>query len=185
MKRPRRWRALLRQLHRDLGYLAFGLTLVYGISGLAVNHMADWNPSLRFSQHPLRFEPIHDPDPSAQLKSLQRQLRLPEPRASVQPAEGEIQLFYEGYSILATPRLGEATRYTTTPRPVLARVNQLHLNHPKGWWTYAADVYALLLLFLAVSGLFMLRGPKGLLGRGKWFVGLGLLLPIVAWLSFP
>ena len=41
------WRRLNNIVHRDLGYLAVGLTIVYGISGLAVNHKADWNPSYR------------------------------------------------------------------------------------------------------------------------------------------
>src|SRR5262245_28305879 len=39
------WRAWLRAIHRDLGNLALGLALVYALSGLAVNHIADWEPS--------------------------------------------------------------------------------------------------------------------------------------------
>ncbi len=36
------WRVWLRTLHRDAGFLAVGLTLVYALSGLAVNHLTDW-----------------------------------------------------------------------------------------------------------------------------------------------
>jgi hypothetical protein len=32
-------------IHRDLGYLCFGLTIIYVISGVAVNHIQDWNPN--------------------------------------------------------------------------------------------------------------------------------------------
>ena len=39
------WRRLSIALHRDVGYLAVALTIAYGISGLAVNHIADWEPS--------------------------------------------------------------------------------------------------------------------------------------------
>ena len=35
-------RPWVRAAHRDLGYLAVGLTLVYATSGLAVNHLTDW-----------------------------------------------------------------------------------------------------------------------------------------------
>lgn len=45
---PARWariKRFARGLHRDMGALAVGLTLVYAISGLAVNHVADWDPS--------------------------------------------------------------------------------------------------------------------------------------------
>jgi hypothetical protein len=35
----------LRTLHRDLGFLAFGLTIVYAVSGIAVNHIGTWDPN--------------------------------------------------------------------------------------------------------------------------------------------
>ena len=41
------WRKINNIIHRDLGYLCFGLTIIYAISGVAVNHIADWNPSYR------------------------------------------------------------------------------------------------------------------------------------------
>ena len=44
--------------------------------------------------------------------------------------------------------------------------NWLHLNRGKKAWTYVADSYAAFLLFLAFSGLFMIPGRKGLIGRG-------------------
>ena len=37
------WRKWFRVVHRDFGYLFFGLTLVYSISGIALNHLDDWN----------------------------------------------------------------------------------------------------------------------------------------------
>ena len=40
-------RKLLRALHRDVGYIAVGLTLVYALSGLALNHIQDWDPNFR------------------------------------------------------------------------------------------------------------------------------------------
>jgi hypothetical protein len=41
----RNWRWWFRVLHRDVGYLCVGLTLIYAVSGIAVNHVADWNPN--------------------------------------------------------------------------------------------------------------------------------------------
>jgi hypothetical protein len=40
-------------------------------------------------------------------------------------------------------------------------------------WTYFADAYAVGLLALATSGLFMITGRKGLFGRGIFFVARG------------
>ncbi len=39
------WRRVLVGLHRDIGFLILGLTLVYGVSGIAVNHRHHWNPN--------------------------------------------------------------------------------------------------------------------------------------------
>ena len=33
-----KWRAWLRAFHRDIGYVAVGLTFIYALSGIAVNH---------------------------------------------------------------------------------------------------------------------------------------------------
>ena len=35
----KRWRAWLRAVHRDFGYLAVGLTMIYAFSGIAINHI--------------------------------------------------------------------------------------------------------------------------------------------------
>ena len=45
-KKIRKWN---RVIHRDLGYLAVGLTLIYAISGFVVNHVQDWNPNYEIS----------------------------------------------------------------------------------------------------------------------------------------
>jgi len=41
-----------------------------------------------------------------------------------------------------------------------------------------ADLFAIGLIFFAISGLFMVRGKRGIAGRGKWFLIIGLLIPI-------
>jgi hypothetical protein len=61
----------------------------------------------------------------------------------------------------------------------LREFNFLHLNRGKKAWKYFADAYAVGLLFLAASGMFMLAGRKGLFGRGAFFVAAGVALPIV------
>ena len=45
-------------------------------------------------------------------------------------------------------------------------LNKFHYNKVKGW-TPIADFFAFSLIFLALSGLFMMAGKKGIAGRGK------------------
>ena len=51
----RKWNNIL---HRDIGYLIFGLTIVYGISGIAVNHIQDWNPNYSKEEEIFSISPI-------------------------------------------------------------------------------------------------------------------------------
>ena len=41
-----------------------------------------------------------------------------------------------------------------------------------------ADIFAVTLIFFAISGLFMIKGKKGIAGRGKWYLLIGLLIPL-------
>ena len=39
------WRKWNRVVHRDFGYLFLGMTIIYALSGIAINHIKDWNPN--------------------------------------------------------------------------------------------------------------------------------------------
>ncbi|HIE15490.1 MAG TPA: hypothetical protein EYP69_01050, partial [Bacteroidales bacterium] len=51
-----KWRKLNRILHRDLGYFFTGMILIYAISGLAINHLRDWNPSYHVEVRNVKFD---------------------------------------------------------------------------------------------------------------------------------
>jgi len=182
--RARPWRRWNLALHRDVGYLTVALTLVYAISGLAVNHIASWNPNYTKTREIRQITPL-DPKaaPEVILQRIQEQLR-PEGRfkSSFQPDDDTLQLFYDRATYAVDLPTGKVLVDATRPRPVLYAMNQLHLNAPKKLWTLIADVYAVGLIILALSGLFILRGPKGLFGRGLWFAAVGAALPLLYWL---
>jgi uncharacterized protein len=176
----RRWNAVL---HRDLGYLCAGLTLVYAISGLAVNHIADWNPNYRQVKRAYELGPLPKDLPEATLvkESLAR-LRLSEkPKGSFQFDADTLQIFLKGATITVDLPTGRATFEGLQARPGLLAFNRLHLNAPKRAWTYLADLYALSLIALTLTGLFLLRGRQGLGGRGAWLTALGCALPLAYW----
>jgi hypothetical protein len=179
-----RWRKLNTVLHRDIGYLAVGLTLAYGVSGIAVNHRADWNPSYRVARETRQVAPIPAGDRAAVVANAMRQLGLSEePRNAFRPDPDTLQLFYPQRTFKVDLPTGAVVVEATRPRPVLYEFNQLHLNAPKGLWTYIADLYALALIALSVTGMFVLRGRLGMAGRGAWLVGAGVLVPVVYWFT--
>lgn len=181
-KPHRHWRYWNSVLHRDLGYLAVGLTLVYAVSGLAVNHMHHWNPTYRKATEVRQVAPF---DPSLSEEALVAQARerlgLPAPKSVHQPDAETLQLLYQGRSVMVDLPTGRAVLEGLAPRPVLYAFNRLHLNAPKGAWTWIADLYAVILAFLALSGVLLLRGRSGFLGRGKWLVAAGALVPLLYW----
>ncbi len=172
------WRKWIRVIHRDLGYLCAGLTLVYAISGVAVNHIADWNPNLEIERT------THEIGPAEGLSAEEVLARLgapPEHKSTFRPDARTLQIFAEGDTVTVDLPTGRVQRERTRTRAVFYETNFLHLNHPKKAWTWVADAFAVALAFLAVSGLFMIKGKKGLSGRGKWFTLAGVLVPVLFW----
>ncbi|MFZ6183550.1 hypothetical protein [Nannocystis pusilla] len=179
-RRPVRWRPWLRALHRDIGYVAVGLTFVYALSGLAVNHIADWDPN--FDNYEARHQvavPLPEDDRAAADKVL-AELALPRPPTEVYRSDArELSILLDGSTLHVDLDSGVVLEDGQRPRLLLRVANWLHLNRGKKAWTYIADGYAVFLLFLAASGLFMLPGRKGLVGRGGVFVLLGIAVPVL------
>ena len=179
-RRKFQWRRWNNLLHRDLGYLGVALTVIYAISGIAVNHIHDWNPSYKILRTEQTIEPIPVSDRETMVALAVERLELGSlPNESFRSAPDQLQLFYDGWSVEIDATSGVALIDRSRERFLLRDFNRLHLNHPKGLWTWFADLYAGLLLFLAISGMFVLKGKKGLGGRGKWWVGAGLLVPLL------
>jgi hypothetical protein len=186
---PRRrrfqWRRWNNVLHRDLGYLCVALTVIYAISGIAVNHIGDWNPNYKIERIERTFQPIPVSDRETMVAQAVERLELPgTPEDSFRPDPATVQLFYKGWSVEVRALEGTALIERARGRFLLRDFNDLHLNRPKGIWTWVADAYAGLLLLLAVTGMFVLKGKKGLAGRGKWFVLAGLILPVAFLILF-
>jgi hypothetical protein len=173
-------RPWLRALHRDIGYFSVGLTIVYATSGLAVNHLKDWDPN--FSQlnrtHQLRLPLPVDDDAAAKSALVSLGVRE-EPREVYRASPTQLDVVFDKRTFHVDTTSGIVHEEGQAARPLLRIANWLHLNRGKKAWTYVADSYAIFLLFLALSGLFMIPGRKGLLGRGAVVAVLGAAVPIL------
>jgi uncharacterized protein len=173
-------RAWVRAIHRDLGYLAVGLTVVYALSGLAVNHVADWDSNFTSYERTVEIGgPIAGDDRVAAQAVLDK-LGVSAPIRDVYRAKpDELEVTLDKRTLHVDTRTGHVVDEGQEPRFFLRAANWLHLNRGKKAWTRIADLYAGGLLLLALSGMFMLPGKKGLLGRGAILVLLGALVPIL------
>ena len=183
---PKNWRAWLRAIHRDCGYIAVGFTLIYALSGLAINHIKDWDPNFHSSERTLTIAPIPDEVSDADAASrVAAAAGLGKPD-DVYRAGDEVRLSYaNGTKVTAVG--AEVTVQQRSSRFFLRVANWLHYNRGKKAWTYVADVYAVMLLYLAISGLFMIKGRLGLRWRGAILVSAGIAVPLtyVLWSGGP
>lgn len=177
MTRLRPW---LRVLHRDIGHVAVGLTFVYALSGLAVNHIADWDPNFVNYEAQHRLALPLPADDQAIAETLLRELAVTDTPTEVYRSDtAEISVLLEGRTFHVNTETGAVLEDGQRQRFLLRVANWLHLNRGKAAWTYIADGYAAFLLILATTGVFMLPGRKGLLGRGGILVALGVAVPVL------
>lgn len=174
------FRLVCHWLHRELGFLAVGLTLVYAVSGIAVNHAHDWNPNYEHVETTSHISPVTLGETPDVVAAVLQALDLDEPvKNTWRAAPDKLQVFVEDATLTVNLATGEVVRSALVERPVLYELNFLHLNTPKGAWTIIADVYAGVLVVLAVSGIFLVRGRRGLFGRGGVLMVLGFALPLL------
>lgn len=175
------FRKLCRVLHRDLGYLFFGATVVYAVSGIAINHRNDWNPSyiITRAEQPLPDVGTNQPFTRARATQLLAQAGVTGGYQNhYAPESGQVRIFFNGGNATLDRDAGTLVVESVKRRPLLHTFNKLHYN-PGLWWTWFADVFSGALLIVAVTGLFLLRGRHGLTRRGGVLVALGILGPAV------
>lgn len=179
-----KWRKWNRWIHRELGYVFFGMTIIYGVSGIALNHgvAKHWNPSLVARSEV--FDNIKPASPTDVDKSYVMEiLNLTGERESYKqfymPNDSSIMIYLKGGHIEVELDKGIAYLTKVRNRRVFREFNFLHYNKPKKLWTWFSDLYGLSLVLLAVSGLFMVRGKKGVTGQGAVLVIIGLIIPLI------
>jgi hypothetical protein len=176
-----KWRKWNNIIHRDLGYLCFGLTIIYVISGVAVNHIHDWNPTYAIERvtSSVDLNSVDPSDNNALALTVLSQLDERAPLKNIFRADANtLKIFVNNNNITVDLPSGSVFQEKSQKRTLLFQVNFLHLNHAKKLWTWFADLYAVALGLLAITGLFILKGKKGITGRGAWLTGIGFLIPI-------
>jgi hypothetical protein len=169
-------------LHRDLGYFFAGLTVMYAISGIALNHINDWDPNYSITRTDVSAgRPVGPGDiDKAGVKQLLADWGFEGTyKKHYYPDDETMKIFFRGGSVLLDVAGGEGYVEEVTRRPVFFEVNYLHYNVPKKLWTWYSDIFAAALGILAVTGLFILKGRKGIKGRGAWLTAAGLLIPML------
>lgn len=176
-----KWRKINRIIHRDLGYFFFGMTLIYSLSGIALNHLDDWNPSYTITQKEIQVDPLpsHEEIDKEFAMNLAGEFDDKDHFKNYYfPEEQTLKIFIDDGSIEVNLKTGKGQIEKSERRPIFYEVNYLHYN-PARLWTWFSDIFAIALILISISGLFILRGKKGITGRGAWLTLAGIVIPLL------
>lgn len=178
------WRKLNRWIHRELGFLFFGMTIIYGISGIALNHHVarHWDPGLITRATTIQYPDTLD-KAEVDRNTIEKILEITGEKENYKqyyfPNQDNLMIYLKGGHILVNLPTGSMQLTKIRSRPVFSELNYLHYNKPKKLWTWFSDLYALGLILIAISGLFLIKGRKGITGRGGVLAVIGILIPLL------
>ncbi|MGK0291130.1 MAG: hypothetical protein ACI86H_002597 [bacterium] len=160
----------MRSLHRDIGFLIIGLTLIYSISGiLFIYRETDFLKQEQFLKRII----------SKNLKAHELGRALHNKKIRAVNTEKGIIFFKNGkYSGTYNKLTGEAI-YKSKELPfLLEKVNSLHKSTNKGVRYWFTTLYGLLLAFLAISSFWMYKPKTKNFKRGISLTMVGVLIAI-------
>lgn len=179
MKQLRKWSRIL---HRDIGYFFIGTSLIYGLSGIALNHMSDWNPnySVEINNFTTDLNLNKSPNIKENIDKLLDEIDDSKNyKQHYYPSSNDLKIFLKGgSSIMVNVSNGKGRAEYLKRRPVFYEVNYLHYN-PNRIWTWFSDAFSASLIIFAITSFFMVKGKKGIIGRGGIYTALGILIPIL------
>ncbi|WP_320171665.1 hypothetical protein [Maridesulfovibrio sp.] len=154
---------LMRSLHRDIGFILIGLTLMYCVSGIVLIYRDQG-----FLKTEQRVEKVISPGLDA--GEIKSELRLR--KMKIDRQEGSIIYFNNGKYDKITGQVS----YTTQKYPaIIEKLNSLHLSPSNSPIHFLGVTYGILLLFLALSSLLMYKAGTRQLRRGITLAATGIL----------
>lgn len=174
------WFKLNRCLHRDIGYFCIGLTLIFAVSGIALNHVDDWNPNYQVTQEKHFIDDLQRKIDTENFEAwLLKQLNIDaQIKARFWQSPKQYKLFTkQNHTLIIDTVESSVILQKISPRFLLKSFNSLHLNEAKSAWTYYSDFYAAMLIYLAISALFMVKGKKGIKSSRGLLVVAGFFIP--------
>ncbi len=176
-----KWRKWNRIIHRDVSYFFFGMVIIYALSGIALNHMRDWNPSYIISteEKTANFDSTKTELTESEVLNILAMFDEQDNyKKHYYPGKNQCKVFLNGGSLVIDLKTGKLFLEKVTRRPIFFQANYLHYN-PNEWWTVYSDIFCVSLILVAITGLFIIKGKNGLKWRGTILIVLGMIIPIL------
>ena len=122
-----KWRKWNKAVHRDFGYLFFGMVLIYAISGIAINHIDDWNPNYVVVSKDIQIEPIGSNPSKAEVKKLLESIgEVDNYKSHYFPNDEVVKIFLKNGTVYINLISGNGLIEKVNRRPLFREVNYLH-----------------------------------------------------------
>lgn len=178
-----KFRKYCRKIHSHLSYFFVGVILIYAISGLTMNHLKDFNPQYMISvkdYQAVGSYPHKQNFTKNQVLELLKEVNEQDNYTKhYYPNQSTMKVFLKnGSSFSLNTETGEVKYEALKKRPFFSQLSFLHYN-PSNWWTIFSDIFAVSLIIICISGLFINKGRNGLKGIGGIELIAGILIPIL------
>lgn len=157
----------LRSLHRDVGYFAFGLVVIYVLSGVALIYR-----DTDFLKRDVTVE--RQLKPNLEIGDIARELRMRE--VKVTKNEGDVITFQNGTYNKTTGATTFTTKEVMFPFNKFINFHKAVSSKATHWFNL---VFGGVFLFLAISSLWMFKPNTRTFRRGMILVGVGIVFTIV------
>jgi hypothetical protein len=157
----------MRSLHRDIGFLIIGLTIIYGLSGIVLIYRDSG-----FLKHEKQIQ--KQLPQNVQNSELGMALHIKD--FQVLRTEGDMVYFQTGTYNKAT---GMANYSDKVLPAFLQKFNNLHMASSKKFVHWISLILGISLIFLAISSFWMFKPSTKLFRRGIIFAGIGVCVAVI------
>ena len=171
-----------RNIHRDLGYFYLGLIVSFAFSGILLNHRQTWHPekyTVDIQQVTLTFPQNEAEITEDFVKGLTKQLGFEDKFRRHVLKKDELKISYEKHDATFDIKTGKGEIVAYNKTPLIAQTLQLHKDTSK-WWIYYSDIFALALLTIVITGVFMYPNGNMSFKKRGWKLALaGIIFPLI------
>lgn len=169
------------ETHRDFGFFFSALIIIYSISGIALNHINDWNSDYVIKKKEIKIEKGLTRETLTDAKMLKYSEAVGEDSFKVfdSPTKDQVKIYYNNATLHLNFSTATGLYEKVTRRAFFYETNLIHRNGIAGW-KWISDIFGVMLIFITFTGMFIIKGKYGISGRGGWLMLAGFLLPVGA-----
>jgi len=159
---------LMRSLHRDIGFLVIGMTLIYVISGIVL---------LYRDTNFLKSEKVIERTIDAGISENDLGRALGMRHFRIEKSEGDLIYFNGNGTYNQSTGL---VKYSVNSLPEwINKMNSFHKTMSRNVMHWFGLIYGIALTFLAISSFWMFKVKTRLFKRGMIFTAVGLILAVI------